>query len=64
MVLNALKAKFGIEHYNFRFNFAGEVNKKTALTLSGLPGDGVMINGWKIQPLHIPPVVSEQCNVM
>ena len=57
--------KFGKEHSNFRFHFAGEeVNQKTALTLSGFPDDNVMIKGWKMQPLRTPPVVSEQCNVM
>ena len=64
-VLKTTSNKFGIEHCNFRFQFTGEKpNEETALTLSGLPDDGVMINGWKVQPLRIPPVVSEQYNVM
>ena len=34
------------------------------LKLSGFPADGVMTAGWRVQPLHIPPLVSEQCNVI
>ena len=50
--------KFGIEHSKFRFHFVEEViNKETMLTLSGFPND-VIIKGWKVQPLRIPPVVS------
>ena len=57
--------KLGKEHSNFRFYFDGEdVNKRTALTLSGFPKNDVVIKGWKVQPLRTPPVVSEQCNVM
>ena len=55
---NLMSNKFGKEHSNFRFHFDGEeVNKETALSLE-LPDDGVMIKGWKVQPLRIPPVVS------
>ena len=56
--------KFGKEHSNFRFHFAEEVNNKAALTLLGFPNDGVLVKGWKVQPLRTPPVVSEQYNVM
>ena len=34
------------------------------LKLSGFPADSVMTAGWRVQPLHIPPLVSEQCNVI
>ena len=55
--------KFGKEHSNFRFHFAEEDNTKTALALSGFPNDDVLVNGWKVQPLRTPPVVSEKCYV-
>ena len=34
------------------------------LKLSGFPADGVMTAGWRVQPLRIPPLVSEQCNII
>ena len=56
-------SKLGTEHCNFRFHFAGEKTyKDTTLKLIGFPED--MISGWKVQLLRIPPVVSEQCNVI
>ena len=56
--------KLGIEHCYFRFHFAGEKpNKQATLALPGITNDGIMINGWKVQPL-IPLVVSELCNVI
>lgn len=59
---------FGIEHSNFRFCFAANMfpSYKTEnefddmmLELTGFPsGDAVMTNGWKVKPLHEPPLVS------
>ena len=57
--------KFGIEHSNFRFQFASrektlvqsETSKETMLALSGFPPDEVITKGWKVQPLRTPPVV-------
>ena len=59
---------FGIEHSNFRFRFAVKIlplyNLENEfddmmLQLTGFPsGDAVMTNGWKVKPLHEPPLVS------
>ena len=62
---------FGIKHSNFRFRFATKssneqdelaeraCDKETAtLKLSGFPGNDGTFNGWKVQPLHIPALVS------
>ena len=62
---------FGIKHSNFRFRFATKFSSEqdqlveragdkemATLKLTGFPGDDVMIKGWKLQPLHIPPLVS------
>ena len=35
-----------------------------ALKLSGLTIDGFMTKGWKIQPLHVPPVVCEHYHII
>ena len=34
------------------------------LKLSGFPADDVISTGWRVQPLRIPSLVSEQCNVI
>ena len=34
------------------------------LKLSGFPANDVMSTGWRVQPLRIPSIVSEQCNVI
>ena len=67
-------ADFGEKHSHFRFHFStNTLREKTAeresytemmLKLSGFPADGVMTAGWRVQPLHIPPLVSEQCNII
>ena len=32
-------------------------DKETALKLTGFPGDNIIVKGWKLQPLHMPPLV-------
>ena len=71
-------ADFGEKHSHFQFHFSTNTlpssqREETAdngrdtemmLKLSGFPADDVMSAGWRVQPLHIPPLVSEQCNVI
>ena len=62
--------KFGIEDSNFRFRFSAktyppgepddkECDKEKIVKLTGFPADEVMIKGWRVEPLHVPPVVSD-----
>ena len=69
---------FGEKRSHFRFRFATKtlsseeqeelvenvINTEMILKLSGLTVDGFMTKGWKIQPLHIPPVVCEHDHVI
>ena len=55
---------FGVEHSSFRFRFSSNTLPEMMLKLSGFPADDVMSTGWRIQPLLIPPLVSEQYNVI
>ena len=71
-------ADFGEKHSHFRFRFSTNTlssrqREETAekgsdtemmLKLSGFPADYVMTAGWRVQPLRIPSLVSEQCNVI
>ena len=71
-------ADFGEKYSHFRFRFSinalpsrqreetaeGESGTEMMLKLSGFPPDGVMSAGWRVQPLHIPPIVSELCNII
>ena len=69
---------FGEKHSHFRFRFATnplpsrqkeeiamrESDTEMMLKLSGFPADSVITAGWRVQSLHIPSIVSEQCNVI
>ena len=69
---------FGEKHSHFRFHFATntllsreqeetverESDTEMVLKLSGFPADDVISTGWRVQPLRMPPLVSEQCNVI
>ena len=69
---------FGEKHSHFRFCFSTntlpsrqieeraerESDTEMMLKLSGFPDDDVISTGWRVQPLRIPPLVSEQCNVI
>ena len=71
-------ADFGEKHSHFRFHFSTntflsrernetserESDTEMMLKLSGFPADGIMTAGWRVQPLRIPPIVSEQSNVI
>ena len=71
-------AEFGVKHSHFRFHFSTntlrsrqieeraetESDTEMMLKLSGFPADDVMSSGWRVQPLRIPSLVSEQCNVI
>ena len=70
--------EFGEKRSHFRFRFATKtlsseeqeeltedvINTEMILKLSGLTVDGFMTKGWKIQPLHIPPVVCEYYHII
>ena len=68
---------FGKKRSHFRFRFASkaisleeqtevsesDITTETVLKLSGFPTDGFVSTGWKVQPLHIPPVVREWSHI-
>ena len=68
---------FGKKRSHFRFRFAtkavsleeqkglsdSDVTTEMVLRLSGFPPDGFVSTGWKVQPLHTPPVVSEWSHI-
>ena len=35
-----------------------ECDEKRIVKLTGFPGNEVTIKGWRVEPLHMPPVVS------
>ena len=69
---------FGEKHSHFRFCFSTNIlpsreqkeiferesDTELMLKLSGFPANDIMSTGWRVQPLCIPPLVSEQCNVI
>ena len=69
-------ADFGEKHSHFRFRFStntlsprernemSERDTEMMLKLSGFPANDTMSRGWRVQPLRIPSLVSEQCNII
>ena len=68
---------FGKKRSHSRFRFASKaisleeqtelsdsnITTEMVLKLSGFPPDGFVSTGWKVQPLHIPPVVREWSHI-
>ena len=65
--------KFGIEDSNFRFRFSAKIHppgesevledrecdREKIVKLTGFHPDEIMIKGWRVEPLHMPPVVRD-----